>query len=85
MPKIKRMETILKNSEQIDKEIKKLKGQNFDNNYMQTIFNIVLLIILIVEVFLNIYMYITPSHKIREIDLRLLGLEKLIYNIEEEE
>ena len=30
-------------------------------------------------------MYVTPSHKLRDIDLRLLGLEKLIYNIEEEE
>lgn len=79
------METIVKRSEQIDKEIQKLKGQNFHSNYMQTIFNVVLLIILIVEVFLNIYMYVTPSHKLRDIDLRLLGLEKLIYNIEEEE
>lgn len=55
MPKLKKMETIVKRSEQIDKEIQKLKGQNFHSNYMQTIFNVVLLIILIVEVFLNIY------------------------------
>ena len=53
MPKLKKMETIVKRSEQIDKEIQKLKGQNFHSNYMQTIFNVVLL--LIVEVFLNIY------------------------------
>lgn len=63
--------------------VKRMKTKT--SNIFQNVFNVVLFLILIAGIFLNIYLYITPSHKIREIDLRLLGLEKLIYNIEEEE
>jgi hypothetical protein len=56
-----------------------------NTNRFQNIISVVLLIVLAVSIFIDIFIYIQPMKKVSEIDLRLLGLEKLIYNVDEEE
>ncbi len=66
--------------------MQKTMKTNNDTNYIQTIFNILLLIILLISISFDIYHFVNLPHnnqKVSEIELRLLALEKLIYDVKE--